>query len=177
MNPHDALNPMQSARVVIGHVIDGLKRAEKAQLPDVVKDFITQHHGTGKAKYFYNTYCNAHPGEEVDEAAFTYPGPNPQTREASILMMADAVEAASRSLKEHTVENITALVNRIIDAQIAEGLHNESTISFRDVNIIKEAFVERLRTMYHVRVSYPDLKKPAEPTQPADKKPEVKTED
>lgn len=176
VNPHDALNPMQSARVVIGHVIDGLKRAEKAQLPDVVKDFITQHHGTGKAKYFYNTYCNAHPGEEVDEAAFTYPGPNPQTREASILMMADAVEAASRSLKEHTVENITALVNRIIDAQIAEGLHNESTISFRDVNIIKEAFVERLRTMYHVRVSYPDLKKPAEPALPADTKPEVKTE-
>ena len=100
-----------------------------------------------------------HPGEEVDPAPFTYPGPNPQSRETSILMMADAVEAASRSLKEHSVEAITELVNRIVDGQIADGLHDESPISFRDVNIIKQAFVERLRTMYHARVSYPELKK------------------
>ncbi len=159
VNPHDALSPLQSARIVIGHVTDGLKRADKAKLPQVVRNFISQHHGRGKAKYFYTTYANSHPGEEVDPAPFTYPGPNPQSRETSILMMADAVEAASRSLKEHSVEAITELVNRIVDGQIADGLHDESPISFRDVNIIKQAFVERLRTMYHARVSYPELKK------------------
>ncbi len=161
VNPHDALSPVQCARIVINHVHDGLKRAEKANLPGVVTDFIRQHHGAGRAKYFYNTYCNSHPGEEIDPAPFTYPGPNPQTREASVLMMADAVEAASRSLKEHTVPAITSLVNNIIDSQIADGLHNESPISFRDVNIIKSAFIERLRTMYHARVSYPTLNKDA----------------
>lgn len=157
VNPHDALSPIQSARIVIGHVTGGIKRAEKVQLPEVIKDFILQHHGHGKAKYFYNTYCNAHPGEEVDPEPFTYPGPNPQTKETSILMMADAVEAASRSLSEHTVESITTLVNRIIDSQIADGLHDESPISFRDVNIIKQSFIERLRTMYHARIKYPEL--------------------
>lgn len=159
VNPHDALNPMQSARIVIGHVTDGMRRADKAKLPSVVKDFITQHHGKGKAKYFYATYVNAHPDEEIDEAPFTYPGPNPQSREASILMMADAVEAASRSLRDYTVESITTLVNRIIDGQIADGLHNESPLSFRDITAIKQSFIERLRTMYHARVSYPELKK------------------
>ncbi|MCM1504761.1 MAG: HDIG domain-containing protein [Muribaculum sp.] len=157
VNPHDALNPIQSARIVIGHVTGGLKRADKVKLPQVIKDFIAQHHGRGKAKYFYNTYCNSHPGEEVDENAFIYPGPNPQSKETSILMMADAVEAASRSLTEHTVESITTLVNRIIDGQIVDGLHNESPISFRDVNIIKQSFIERLRTMYHARIKYPEL--------------------
>lgn len=168
VNPHDALSPIQSARIVINHVYDGLKRAEKAKLPEVITDFIRQHHGAGRAKYFYNTYCNDHPGEDVDPAPFTYPGPNPQTKETSILMMADAVEAASRSLKEHTVPAITELVNRIIDGQIHDGLHDESPISFRDVNVIKNAFIERLRTMYHARVSYPDLKKDEHADKPAD---------
>lgn len=162
VNPHDALDAMQSARIVINHVTDGLKRADKAKLPQVIRDFISQHHGAGKAKYFFNTYSNAHPGEKVDPKPFTYPGPNPQSRETSILMMADAVEAASRSLKEHTSQNITDLVNRIIDGQLADGLHNDSPLSFRDVTIIKEAFIERLRTMYHARISYPELKKEAE---------------
>ena len=143
---------------MIGHVTDGLKRADKEKLPTVIRDFISQHHGKGKAKYFYNTYRNAHPDEAVDETAFAYPGPNPQTKETSILMMADAVEAASRSLTEHSVESITALVNRIIDGQIADGLHNESPISFRDVNTIKQSFIERLRTIYHARIKYPELK-------------------
>lgn len=158
VNPHDALDPLQSARIVISHVTDGLRRAEKAKLPDVIKEFITEHHGAGKAKYFYNTYCNAHPDETVDEAPFTYPGPNPQSRETSILMMADAVEAASRSLTDHSAESISALVNRIIDSQIADGLHNDSPISFRDVKAIKDSFISRLRTMYHSRVSYPERK-------------------
>lgn len=159
VNPHDSLDPVQSARIVIGHVTDGLRRADKAKLPAKIATFITEHHGKGKARYFYNTWCNLHPDQKPDEAAFTYPGPNPKSRETSILMMADAVEAASRSLTDHSAEAITALVNRIIDSQVAEGLHNDSTISFRDVAEIKETFITRLRTMYHSRISYPELQK------------------
>lgn len=159
VNPHDALDPVRSASIVIGHVTDGLRRADKAKLPSMIKRFISEHHGRGKARYFYNTWCNAHPGEQPDEAAFTYPGPDPSSRETSILMMADAVEAASRSLSDHSPEAITALVDRIIDAQVAEGLHNNSTLSFRDVRDIKDTFASRLRTMYHSRISYPELQK------------------
>ena len=160
VNPHDALDPIQSARIVTGHVNEGLALAEKAKLPTVIRRFISEHHGAGKARYFYTTYCNAHPDEEVDPANFTYPGPNPQSKETSLLMMADSVEAASRSMTSHSPEAISALVNKIIDSQIAEGLHNESPISFRDVSTIKEVFAQRLRTMYHSRISYPELKKP-----------------
>ena len=155
VNPHDTLNPMQSAGIIIRHVADGLKKAEKAKLPSVIRDFISQHHGRGKAKYFFTMYCRQNPDGEADAEAFTYPGPNPQTREASLLMMADSVEAASRSLSDYSAKSISMLVNRIIDSQIADGLHNESTISFRDVPVIKEAFIKRLKTMYHARVAYP----------------------
>ena len=161
VNPHDALAPEQSARIVVAHVTDGLKRADKAGLPEIIKDFIREHHGRGKAKYFDYTYCSQHPDEQVDPTPFTYPGPNPRSRETSVLMMADAVEAASRSLQEHTPESITALVNKIIDGQIADGLFDESPISFRDIPIIKEAFIKRLKTIYHSRITYPDAPKSA----------------
>ncbi|MDE6269776.1 MAG: HDIG domain-containing protein [Muribaculaceae bacterium] len=158
VNPHDTLEPDQSARIITAHVTDGLRMAEKAGLPEVLRDFIAQHHGRGMAKYFYITACrragDAGP-ESVDKATFSYPGPNPLSRETSLLMMADSVEAASRSLPEYTDQSITELVNRIIDGQIADGLHNESTLSFRDVPAIKEAFIKRLKTMYHARVAYP----------------------
>lgn len=156
VNPHDGLSPLKSAEIIINHVHDGLKRAEKARLPKVLRDFISQHHGAGQAKYFYFTYCKQHPDEEVDTAPFTYPGPNPQSRETSVLMMADAVEAASRSLREHTPKAISDLVNKIIDGQIADGLHNDSPLSFHDIKMIKESFIKRLMTMYHSRISYPD---------------------
>lgn len=160
VNPHDQLTPEQSAKVIIGHIKDGMKRAEKANLPKVIRDMITQHHGLGKAKYFYITECRRKGEENVNPEDFTYPGPNPQTLEASLIMMADAVEAASRSLSEHTTESITTLVNRIIDGQIAEGLHADSPLSFKDVSIIKQCFINRLRTMYHARIAYPtELKK------------------
>lgn len=158
VNPHNALTPVQSARVIINHVTDGVKIAEKEKLPKVIRDMILQHHGTTTARYFYNTYCNEHPGEEVDPAPFTYPGPNPQSKEASLLMMADVVEAASRSLKDHNPETIEALVNKLIDAQVAEGLHKDSPLSFRDITTIKKAFVNTLLTMYHVRIAYPERK-------------------
>lgn len=154
-NPHDALTPLQSAGIIIRHVTDGLKRADKGKLPSVIRDFISQHHGRGKAKYFYTMYCRENPDGEADAEAFTYPGPNPQTREASLLMMADSVEAASRSMTDYSQEAIKILVDRLIDTQVAEGLHNDSPLSFRDIRDIKECFISRLRSMYHVRVSYP----------------------
>jgi hypothetical protein len=156
VNPHDGLTPMKSAEIIINHVSDGLARAEKAKLPAVIRDFISEHHGAGTAKYFYYTYCKQHPDEQVDPRPFTYPGPNPRSRETSVLMMADAVEAASRSLKEHTPKAISDLVDKLIDGQIADGLHNDSSISFSDVKNIKDAFKKRLMTMYHSRISYPD---------------------
>ncbi len=163
VNPHKALDPIQSARIIISHVTEGLKMAVKEKLPQVLSDMIAQHHGKGLAKYFYTTWCNTHPGEEADATPFTYPGPNPQSREASLLMMADSVEAASRSLSEHTTEAITDLVNRIVDGRVAAGLHNESPISFRDIKRIKEAFIQRLRSVYHVRIAYPKEIKPNTP--------------
>ena len=155
VNPHDALNPIQSAGIIIRHVTDGLKLASEHKLPQVLKDMICQHHGKGVTKYFYKMYEKQHPDEDIDLSLFTYPGPNPTTREASILMMADSVEAASRSMTDHSKEAIISLVNNIIDSQIVAGLHNESPISFRDIHLIKESFISRLRTMYHVRVAYP----------------------
>lgn len=164
VNPHDVLTPKQSARIIISHVTDGCKRADKAKLPQVIKDFITQHHGKGRAKYFYIKEQQAHPDEDIDPAPFTYPGPNPQTREASVLMMADSVEAASRSLTDHSEAAISGLVNRLIDQQVADGLHNQSPLSFRDISKIKETFIKRLRSMYHGRVQYPPetRRKPSE---------------
>lgn len=161
VNPHDALSPEQSGRIVVNHVNDGLRRADKAGLPSVIKDFIREHHGSGKAKYFYYTYCKLHPGEEVDPTPFQYPGPNPRSRETAVLMMADAVEAASRSLKEHTPQAIADLVNKIIDGQIADGMFDESPLEFRDIPVIKEAFIKRLKTIYHSRIVYPDAPKNA----------------
>lgn len=159
VNPHDALSPELSASIVTRHVTDGIALANKAKLPEVIKQFIREHHGRGMAKYFYITACKNSPEGKVDGAPYSYPGPNPQSRETSVLMMADAVEAASRSMPLHTREAITELVNKIVDGQIAEGLHNESTLSFRDVAKIKEAFIKRLMTIYHSRIAYPTAPK------------------
>lgn len=162
VNPHDALPAERSAAIIINHVADGLKMADKAGLPEVIRDFIREHHGAGLAKYFYYNACKAAPeGTTVDPAPYRYPGPNPRSVETSVLMMADSVEAASRSLTDHSQASITALVNKIIDGQIADGLHNESPIAFRDIDIIKKAFVKRLMTIYHSRVAYPGAPKAA----------------
>ena len=158
-NPHACLPYEKSAGIIINHVHDGLRLADKFHLPEVIKDFIRTHHGLSKAKYFYISYMNEHPGEEVDEAMFTYPGPNPHSMETAILMMADAVEAASRSLPEYTEESIANLVGRIIDGQVAEGYFKECPITFKDITDIKNVFKEKLRTIYHTRITYPTLKK------------------
>ncbi|MDR1337236.1 MAG: HDIG domain-containing protein [Tannerella sp.] len=156
-NPHEQLPFEQSARIIISHVTDGIKMAGKARLPAAITDFIRTHHGKGKTKFFYNSFRNACPDEPVNESAFTYPGPNPFSKETAILMMADSVEAASRSLNSHTDENIKNLVDRIIDSQIADGLMKNAPLTFRDIETVKTVFLERLKTMYHTRVSYPDL--------------------
>lgn len=158
-NPHACLPYEQSARIIIDHVHDGLRLAEKHHLPKVIRDFIRTHHGLSKAKYFYISYKNEHPGMEVDESLFTYPGPNPHSMETAILMMADSVEAASRSLPEYTEENISSLVDRIIDGQVSEGYFAQCPITFKDISDIKSVFKDKLRTIYHTRITYPELKK------------------
>ncbi len=158
-NPHACLPYEQSAKIIISHVTDGLKLAEKHGLPVAIKDFIATHHGLSKAKYFYISYKNEHPNEEVDESLFTYPGPDPHSMETAILMMADAVEAASRSLSDYTEENIGNLVDRVIDSQVAEGRFNNCPVTFKDITDIKAVFKDKLRTMHHTRIRYPELKK------------------
>ena len=158
VNPHDKLNDLESARIIISHVTEGLKLAEQYNLPREIKEFITTHHGTGLAKYFYIHYKNEHPDEEVNEDQFRYPGPNPFTREQAILMMSDTVEAASRSLQEYTEESISELVNRLIDGQVADGNFTDCPITFRDITAAKNVLIERLKAMYHTRIQYPQLK-------------------
>ena len=159
VNPHDNMPYTESARIVISHVTEGMKMAEKAGLPAIIKNFILTHHGRGMTKYFYIKQQNDHPDEEIDREPFTYPGPNPFTREQAILMMADAVEAASRSLTEYTEENIANLVGRIIDTQVSEGYFRECPITFRDIALAKIVLIDRLKSIYHTRISYPKLKK------------------
>lgn len=159
VNPHKSLSYEQSAQVIISHITDGLKLAEKHNLPKVIKDFISTHHGRGLTKYFYISYKNEHPDKEVDQEKFRYPGPNPFTKEQAVLMMADSVEAASRSLPEYTEESISTLVDKIIDTQVSEGYFKECPITFKDIATVKALFKEKLKTMYHTRISYPELRK------------------
>ena len=159
VNPHKSLSYEQSAQVIISHITDGLKLAEKHNLPKVIKDFISTHHGRGLTRYFYISYKNEHPDEEVDQEKFRYPGPNPFTKEQAVLMMADSVEAASRSLPEYTEESISTLVDKIIDTQVSEGYFKECPITFKDIATVKALFKEKLKTMYHTRISYPELRK------------------
>ena len=159
VNPHDQLSDLESAQIIISHVTEGLKLAEKFNLPGIIKDFISTHHGTGITKYFYINYCNEHPDEQVDKEMFQYPGPNPFTREQAILMMADTVEAASRSLNEYTEESISTLTNKLIDNQVADGFFRECPITFRDIALAKSVLIERLKSIYHTRISYPHLNK------------------
>lgn len=159
VNPHTNLSFTDSARIIINHVKDGLALADRYNLPPIIKDFISTHHGTGLTKYFYISYKNQFPDKPIDKSLFTYPGPNPRTLEQAILMMADAVEAASRSLKEYTEESISTLVDRIIDSQVQEGVFTKCPITFLDIDTAKEVFKEKLKIIYHTRISYPELKK------------------
>ena len=155
IDPHEMLTDIESAQIIISHVTEGLKMADKYNLPQVIREFISTHHGQGKAKFFYIRYHNEHPDEPVDDLLFTYPGPNPFKREHACLMMADAVEAASRSLPDYTEQSIRGLVEKIIDSQVAEGYFRECPVTFRDIQYAKTVLIEKLKTIYHTRVSYP----------------------
>ena len=158
-NPLLKMDPRDAAQVVIAHVAEGEKIARRNHLPEVIINFITTHHGASLVRYFYNTYANAHPGEEVDASLFRYPGPKPSTKEGAILMMADAIEARSRSLTEFTEEAISKAVDQMIDSQIADGQFAETPLSFKDVEDIRRVFKTRLSSMNHHRISYPTLNK------------------
>lgn len=158
-NPHEGLPYEESARIIINHVRDGIRIAKKYNLPKQITDFIETHHGESMPKYFYISWKNANPDKEIDESKFKYPGPNPFTMETAILMMADAVEAATRSLPTFTEESIRSLVDKIIDTQLEEGYFKNAPITFRDIQTVKDVFVDKLKTIYHSRVAYPELKK------------------
>jgi putative nucleotidyltransferase with HDIG domain len=154
-NPHDEITYEESAQVIISHVASGVALAKKYGLPDQIVDFIRTHHGTSKTKYFYNKQLTEFPNTPIDEQAFTYRGPRPFSRETAVVMMVDSVEAASRSLKNHSEEVISKLVDGIIDAQIADDQFSNSNITFRDVNKIKTILKKKLQSIYHVRIEYP----------------------
>lgn len=158
-NPHDKYSCEESAQIIIQHVKYGLELASKYNLPQCIKDFIATHHGRTKTKFFYITYMNQHPGEDINGEIFTYPGPNPTTLEQAILMMADSVEAASRSLPEYTEESISAFVDRIIDGQMKEGCFNLCPITFENISRAKAVFKDKLKSIYHTRISYPEMNK------------------
>jgi len=157
VNPHDELEEERSAQIIISHVTEGLRLADKYHLPKVIRDFISTHHGRSQTKYFYIQWQNKHAGETPNPKLFSYPGPNPFTREQAILMMCDAVEATSRSLKDFSEESITALVDRIVDGQVQAGYFRECPITFRDITEAKRVLVESLKTVYHTRIAYPEL--------------------
>jgi putative nucleotidyltransferase with HDIG domain len=158
-DPHENLTFEQSARIITGHVPEGVKIAEKNNIPQAIVKFIRTHHGKGKAKYFYNSFRNHFPDATIDEEAFSYTGDNPDTKETAILMMADSVEAASRSLKDYSEESIRELINRIINTQINDGLLSDAPLTFKDITEIKNVFAERLLSVYHSRIVYPELEK------------------
>lgn len=159
VNPHSGLDPETSARKIVSHITNGLEMAREHKLPGKIKDFISEHHGRGVAKYFYNTAVNSRGVENVDKSTFQYPGPDPQSKETAILMMADAVEAASRSLKDYSYESISNLVNKIIDGQLADGMFDEAPITLAEIAKVKQTFIKRLGNIYHSRIEYPELKK------------------
>jgi cyclic-di-AMP phosphodiesterase PgpH len=155
-NPHNQMDFRSSARVIIGHVSRGVEIAKKHKLPETIIDFIRTHHGTGTVQYFYRSFLNANSGEDVDINEFTYPGPKPYSRETAVLMMADSVEAASRTLKTYSPESIHQLVENIVAYQSEEDQFSESSITFSDIRVIKEIFKTRLSNIYHSRIEYPE---------------------
>ena len=153
-NPHDKLDYLKSAEIIIGHVIKGVELAKKYQLPSQIIDFIKTHHGTSKAGYFYAMYKKEHPEENVDDK-FTYPGPRPINKESAIVMMADSIEAASRSLKKYDTDTIGTLVENIVNNQINNKQFDNTNLTFKDIDTVKELFKEKLKNIYHARIEYP----------------------
>lgn len=158
-NPLAEMEFEKAAELVINHVKDGVEIAKKSHLPEQIINFITTHHGRSITKYFYNSYVNENPDKIPNIASYTYPGPLPNSKETAILMMADAVEARSRTLGIYTEDSINDAVEQMIDAQIADGQFKDAPISFRDVETVKSVFKLKIKNIYHTRIVYPELKK------------------
>lgn len=155
VNPHADILPEESAKIIISHVIKGIEKAKEHNIPEAVIDFIRTHHGTTTAGFFLHNFKKEHKDENVNEDMFRYPGPIPFSKETAVLMMADGVEAASRSLKKYDALAINELVDRIIDYKISENQFINAEITFKDITIVKKIFKKRLMNMYHVRIEYP----------------------
>lgn len=160
MNPHTEMTYKESAKVIIDHVHAGVKLARRHKLPEVLINFITTHHGTTKAKFFYTLYKNEHPNEMIDPVEFSYPGPRPYNKETSVVMLIDGIEAATRSLKEKTPANIRELINRMVSEKLDEGQLDDAELTMRDIRILKETLFEKLMNVYHVRIEYPKENNP-----------------
>ena len=154
LNPHDEIEFDESAEIIISHVLDGIEIAKENNLPDELIDFIRTHHGTTTVQYFYKQFIADFPEEEVDIKDFTYPGPKPYSKETAILMMADSSEAAARSIKNPTSENIDALIEKIINKQISADQYVNADITFKEINQIKRLFKKKLVNIHHARIEY-----------------------
>jgi len=159
MNPHDRLDFQKSAEVIIDHVKNGVRMAQKHKLPGPIIEFIATHHGTTKAKYFYLKHKEEYPDEKIDEKKFIYPGPLPQSKEATVVMLVDGIEAASRSMKDKTPESLKDLINKMIDQKIEDKQLDESSLTFKDIKTIKEILLQKLLNIYHIRIEYPEERK------------------
>lgn len=160
VNPHEKLGPEESARVIIGHVSEGVRLAKKYKVPEQIRRIIASHHGTQLTRYFYLTWCNSHPEEEPDLGTFRYPGPAPKTKEEAIVMMSDAVEAASKSLSEYSDSSIDDVVEKVISQQMSAGQYERAPITFGDIQEAKEVFKVKLKNIYHARIKYPEARQP-----------------
>lgn len=156
ISPHDKLDPLDSAKVIINHVRNGVNLAKNYKVPIQIIDFIRTHHGTNIAYFFYKKYTDQHPWDTSKEKDFTYPGPKPFSKETAVVMMADAVEASSRSLGKYTEESISELVEKIIHLQEQDGQFSDVPLTFKNISDIKDVFKKRLSNIYHVRVAYPE---------------------
>jgi len=152
-------NNFESARIIIGHVTKGIEIAEKAKLPKEIIDFIRTHHGTTRVEYFYRNQMKDFPDQEFDESIFVYPGPKPQTKEQAIMMLADSIEAACKSLNNPTGDELDAFVDKIANAKVASEQLSDSDLSFKEFEICIETFKKMLHSVYHVRVAYPEVQK------------------
>lgn len=155
MNPHDQIDHLKSSGIIIDHVANGVKLAQKYGLPEILISFITTHHGTTQTDYFYKMYQNENPEKIVDPKLFTYPGPLPQNKETAVLMLIDGIEAATRSLKEKSVDNIRGLIENMVEQKIRSNQLINADLTFREISILKATLLEKLVNIYHVRIEYP----------------------
>lgn len=161
-SPHEKLDPLTSAQIIISHVTDGVDLAQKYHLPPSIQDFIREHHGRSLAQFFYaQAQRQAEDGTPVDPEKFRYPGPNPRSKETAVLLLADTCEAAVRAMRPGTREELEKFINKLIDSRVAEGVLNQCELTFKDLQTIREVFIQVLQGVHHPRVTYPESVQPA----------------